>query len=109
MIGGEVAIADLEPIFSSFAPGVDATPRTLGRSDDVVNAERSFLHCGPHGAGHFVMDYHGIEYGVMAAYSEGPTSTTMLHRSSLQTHVVDESPEPRREIAPVREIQKEAV
>ena len=31
-----------------------------------------FLHCGPHGAGHFVkMIHNGIEYGVMAAYAEG--------------------------------------
>ena len=35
-------------------------------------AEEGFLHCGPHGAGHFVkMIHNGIEYGVMAAYAEG--------------------------------------
>ena len=35
-------------------------------------AEEGFLHCGPHGAGHFVkMVHNGIEYGVMAAYAEG--------------------------------------
>ena len=35
-------------------------------------AEQGYLHCGPHGAGHFVkMVHNGIEYGVMAAYAEG--------------------------------------
>ena len=35
-------------------------------------AERGYLHCGPHGAGHFVkMVHNAIEYGLMAAYAEG--------------------------------------
>ena len=35
-------------------------------------AEHGYLHCGPHGAGHFVkMVHNGIEYGLMAAYAEG--------------------------------------
>ena len=35
-------------------------------------AEHGYLHCGPHGAGHFVkMVHNGIEYGIMAAYAEG--------------------------------------
>jgi len=35
-------------------------------------AEQGYLHCGPNGAGHFVkMVHNGIEYGIMAAYSEG--------------------------------------
>jgi 6-phosphogluconate dehydrogenase len=35
-------------------------------------SEQGYLHCGPHGAGHFVkMVHNGIEYGVMAAYAEG--------------------------------------
>ena len=30
------------------------------------------MHCGPHGAGHFVkMIHNGIEYGLMQAYAEG--------------------------------------
>ncbi|KWT68405.1 6-phosphogluconate dehydrogenase, decarboxylating [Variovorax sp. WDL1] len=38
----------------------------------AAGAEEGFLHCGPHGAGHFVkMVHNGIEYGVMAAYAEG--------------------------------------
>ena len=73
MIGGETEIvAHLTPIFEALAPGVDAAPRTPGRSAEVGNAEQGFLHCGPHGAGHFVkMVHNGIEYGVMAAYAEG--------------------------------------
>ena len=43
-----------------------------GRNADPATAEKSFLHCGPHGAGNFVKIVHnGIEYGVMAAYAEG--------------------------------------
>ncbi len=73
MIGGEPeTVAHLTPIFATLAPGVDAAPRSLGRSGDVTSAEQGFLHCGPSGAGHFVkMVHNGIEYGVMAAYAEG--------------------------------------
>ena len=73
MIGGEAEMFDhLRPIFSSLAPGVDAAPRTAGRRGAAGSAEEGFLHCGPHGAGHFVkMVHNGIEYGVMAAYAEG--------------------------------------
>ena len=73
MIGGEADTFDhLRPIFSSLAPGVDAAPRTPGRSGAAGSAEEGFLHCGAHGAGHFVkMVHNGIEYGVMAAYAEG--------------------------------------
>jgi Predicted 6-phosphogluconate dehydrogenase len=35
-------------------------------------APQGYLHCGGHGAGHFVkMVHNGIEYGLMAAYAEG--------------------------------------
>ena len=35
-------------------------------------ADHGYLHCGPHGAGHFVkMIHNGIEYALMAAYAEG--------------------------------------
>ncbi|MEO8081487.1 MAG: phosphogluconate dehydrogenase (NAD(+)-dependent, decarboxylating) [Caldimonas sp.] len=73
MIGGEAAIVEhLTPVFSTLAPGVDAAARTRGRSGEPGSAEQGFLHCGPHGAGHFVkMVHNGIEYGVMAAYAEG--------------------------------------
>ena len=75
MIGGEPEIvAHLDPIFASLAPGVDAAPRTPGRSSSPSSstAEAGYLHCGPVGAGHFVkMVHNGIEYGIMAAYAEG--------------------------------------
>jgi len=73
MIGGEAAIvAYLAPIFAALAPGVGTVLRTPGRSGRVANSEAGFLHCGAHGAGHFVkMVHNGIEYGIMAAYAEG--------------------------------------
>ena len=73
MIGGEDDIVThLDPIFKTIAPGVDAAPRTPGRSGDPSEAEQGYLHCGPNGAGHFVkMVHNGIEYGIMAAYAEG--------------------------------------
>ncbi|MHB8597156.1 MAG: phosphogluconate dehydrogenase (NAD(+)-dependent, decarboxylating) [Ktedonobacteraceae bacterium] len=73
MIGGEDAIVQrLDPIFSTLAPGVGAVERTPGRDDVGGTAEKGYLHCGPHGAGHFVkMVHNGIEYGIMAAYAEG--------------------------------------
>jgi 6-phosphogluconate dehydrogenase len=73
MIGGESDVVDrLSPIFASIAPGVDAAPRTPGRTGDPSQAEHGYYHCGPNGAGHFVkMVHNGIEYGLMAAYAEG--------------------------------------
>jgi 6-phosphogluconate dehydrogenase len=73
MIGGETEVVDrLGPLFASIAPGVDAAPRTPGRTGDPSPAEQGYLHCGPNGAGHFVkMVHNGIEYGLMAAYAEG--------------------------------------
>ena len=73
MIGGEADVVQrLDPIFLALAPGVDAAARTPGRSGEIASAEQGFLHCGSHGAGHFVkMIHNGIEYGVMAAYAEG--------------------------------------
>ncbi len=73
MIGGEQEpVRRLDPIFASIAPGVDAAPRTPGRTGQPSQAEQGYYHCGPNGAGHFVkMVHNGIEYGVMAAYAEG--------------------------------------
>jgi 6-phosphogluconate dehydrogenase len=73
MVGGDdEAVAGLAPIFDALAPGVEAAPRTPGRTGDVTTPERGWLHCGPSGAGHFVkMVHNGIEYGMMAAYAEG--------------------------------------
>jgi 6-phosphogluconate dehydrogenase len=73
MIGGEEGpVRRLDPIFAALAPGVDAAPPTPGRGKGSGSAEQGYLHCGPHGAGHFVkMIHNGIEYGMMAAYAEG--------------------------------------
>jgi 6-phosphogluconate dehydrogenase len=73
MIGGEhEVVAHLDPVFATIAPGVDAAPRTPGRTGAPSPSEQGYLHCGPNGAGHFVkMVHNGIEYGVMGAYAEG--------------------------------------
>jgi 6-phosphogluconate dehydrogenase len=73
MIGGTgEAVALLDPIFRSLAPGLGTADRTPGREGHPATAELGYLHCGPAGAGHFVkMVHNGIEYGLMAAYSEG--------------------------------------
>jgi 6-phosphogluconate dehydrogenase len=73
MLGGEQEVVQrLSPIFATIAPGVDAAPRTPGRSGEPSQAEQGYYHCGPNGAGHFVkMVHNGIEYGLMAAYAEG--------------------------------------
>ena len=73
MIGGEAeTVRRLDPLFRSLAPGLDAAPRTPGRTGEPSAEELGYLHCGPAGAGHFVkMVHNGIEYGVMAAYAEG--------------------------------------
>ena len=73
MIGGETeVVGHLDPLFKSIAPGVAAAPRTPERTGEPSTAENDYLHCGDHGAGHFVkMVHNGIEYGLMAAYAEG--------------------------------------
>ena len=73
MIGGAPdPVRRLAPIFATLAPGRDAAPPTPGRAKRDSTAEAGYLHCGPHGAGHFVkMVHNGIEYGLMAAYAEG--------------------------------------
>jgi 6-phosphogluconate dehydrogenase len=80
MIGGdEATFRRLEPIFASLAPGLDAAPRTRGRTGPASPGERGYLYCGESGAGHFVkMVHNGIEYGLMAAYAEG---LNLLHHA----------------------------
>jgi len=81
MIGGEAeAVQRLDPIFNALAPGAESAPRTSGRDTAVARAEQGYLHCGPHGAGHFVkMVHNGIEYGMMAAIAEG---LNILHKAN---------------------------
>jgi 6-phosphogluconate dehydrogenase len=73
MIGGpRDAVQRLDPIFSTWAPGLGSVERTPGCDGPPSPAENGYLHCGPTGAGHFVkMVHNGIEYGLMAAYAEG--------------------------------------
>jgi 6-phosphogluconate dehydrogenase len=98
MIGGDdKAVERLDPFFSALAPGVDAAPRTPGREGDPGPAEKGYLHCGPAGAGHFVkMVHNGIEYGMMAAYSEG---LNILHRANIgsEEHERDAETTPLRD------------
>jgi 6-phosphogluconate dehydrogenase len=89
MIGGETAVMkQLENVFAALAPGLDASdPRRAKLDGDT--APLGYLHCGPHGAGHFVkMIHNGIEYGVMAAYAEG---LNILHAANIgkQEHAQD--------------------
>jgi 6-phosphogluconate dehydrogenase len=92
MIGGEDdVIAHLDPLFASIAPGIDAAPRSPGRSGDRSREEQGYLHCGPVGAGHFVkMVHNGIEYGMMAAYAEG---LNVLHHANAGKQAEEHSAE----------------
>ena len=96
MIGGEAAIVQrLDPIFAALAPGVAAASRTPGR-ETISPAEPGYLHCGPHGAGHFVkMVHNGVEYGMMAALAEG---LNILHNADIgqQDHERDAETTPLR-------------
>ncbi|MBZ9605132.1 phosphogluconate dehydrogenase (NAD(+)-dependent, decarboxylating) [Phyllobacterium chamaecytisi] len=93
MIGGEKDIVQhLSPIFAALAPGKGNVPETPSRLENPVagsTADQGYLHCGPHGAGHFVkMVHNGIEYGLMAAYAEG---LNILRNADigLRSHEVD--------------------
>ena len=60
-------------------------------------AQLGYLHCGPHGARHFVKMFHnGIEYGLMAAYAEG---MNILHKANIgkRTHDSDAETAPMRD------------
>jgi 6-phosphogluconate dehydrogenase len=99
MIGGpDAAVARLDSIFKSLAPGASAAvERTPGRKGPQTTAELGYLHCGPSGAGHFVkMVHNAIEYGLMAAYGEG---LNILHHADVgkSDRPVDAETTPLRE------------
>jgi 6-phosphogluconate dehydrogenase len=73
MLGGtSTAVARLDPLFKTLAPGFGVAERTPGRDPMNSTADEGYLHCGPAGAGHFVkMVHNAIEYALMAAYAEG--------------------------------------
>lgn len=90
MIGGpSETIRHLEPIFKTLAPAQESVPETPGWNAGESTADKGYLHCGGHGAGHFVkMIHNGIEYGLMSAYAEG---FAMLHKAG--TDAIDPGPE----------------
>jgi 6-phosphogluconate dehydrogenase len=98
MIGGAEAIVQhLAPLFVTLAPGVGSAAATPGRHADAGTAEQGWLHCGPHGAGHFVkMVHNGIEYGLMAAYAEG---LNILRNANIgkRSHAQDAETTPLRQ------------
>ena len=98
MIGGEDGtVAHLDPIFRTLAPGVGMAERTPGRRGPAAQAEHGYLHCGGHGAGHFVkMVHNGIEYGMMAALAEG---LSILKKADvgLKQHAKDAETTPLRD------------
>jgi 6-phosphogluconate dehydrogenase len=95
MIGGTPDdVRHLDPLFASLAPGAGSLEPTPGRAAHTGTAELGYLHCGPHGAGHFVkMIHNGIEYGMMAAYAEG---LNVLKHANIgrqaQTHDAETTP-----------------
>jgi 6-phosphogluconate dehydrogenase len=89
MIGGETEVVQrLDPIFRTIAPGPGSVEPTPGRGSGGT-AQNGYLHCGPAGAGHFVkMVHNGIEYGMMAAISEG-LSIIKHANAGLETQETD--------------------
>jgi 6-phosphogluconate dehydrogenase len=100
MVGGpEDAIARLDPIFASLAPGTADIEPTSGKTADGT-VDRGYLHCGPSGAGHYVkMVHNGIEYGMMAAYAEG--LNLLRHAGDAQA---DAPPLVARSVADIAEL-----
>jgi 6-phosphogluconate dehydrogenase len=98
MIGGETeAVARLDPIFKTIAPGAGSAEPTPSRTRTDGTAPDGYLHCGPNGAGHFVkMVHNGIEYGMMAAIAEG--LNIIEHANAGKgTRVVDAETTPLRD------------
>jgi len=103
MIGGNgAAVQHVSPVFATLAPGAGNVAATPGRRTGGSPADQGWLHCGPHGAGHFVkMVHNGIEYGLMAAYAEG--LNILRHANvGLHGHSVDAETTPLREPAHYR-------
>ncbi|MDM0051941.1 phosphogluconate dehydrogenase (NAD(+)-dependent, decarboxylating) [Variovorax sp. J22R115] len=98
MIGGEAeTVQHLSPLFATLAPGAGEHPPTPGRAAGASTADQGYLHCGPHGAGHFVkMVHNGIEYGIMAAYAEG---LNILRGANIgkRSHDIDAETTPLRD------------
>jgi 6-phosphogluconate dehydrogenase len=100
MVGGpDEAVALIDPILRTLAPGSGDIERTPGREGDYASEELGYLHCGPTGAGHFVkMVHNGIEYGIMAALAEG---LNILHNADAGIREAAHS----AEVAPLEDAQ----
>jgi 6-phosphogluconate dehydrogenase len=98
MVGGDdEAVAQIDPILKTIAPGQGEIERTPGRTGEPAPEEQGYLHCGPSGAGHFVkMVHNGIEYGIMAAFAEG---LNILHNADAGIREASHS----AEVAPLEE------
>jgi 6-phosphogluconate dehydrogenase len=98
MIGGEDGpVRHLDPIWRTIAPGAGDVEPTPGRTRTDGTAQDGYLHCGPNGAGHFVkMVHNGIEYGMMAAISEG-LSIIKHANAGLHEQEVDAETTPLRD------------
>ena len=97
MIGGpDDAVAHIDPILKTLAPGKGDVPRTIGRDKaEPSTAEEGYLHCGLTGGGHFVkMVHNGIEYGMMAAYAEGLNilKNANIGKAAEQEHSAESTP-----------------
>ena len=88
MIGGEdEVVSHLDPIFRTIAPGAGSAEPTPHRTRLDGTAQDGYLHCGPHGSGHFVkMVHNGIEYGMMAAIAEG---LSIIKHADAGLHAAD--------------------
>jgi 6-phosphogluconate dehydrogenase (decarboxylating) len=106
MIGGEAEVVErLRPLFAAIAPGVEAAPRTPGRTGEATGPELGYLHCGQAGAGHFVkMVHNGIEYGVMAAYAEGLSILKNANAGTMEREAdAETAPAGASRVLPVRD------
>jgi 6-phosphogluconate dehydrogenase len=82
---------------ASFMPR-ESPPRPAPQvqQGEPKQAECGYLHCGPNGGGHFVkMVHNGIEYGIMAAYSEG-LNIIKSANAGRQSHEVNAETTPLR-------------
>ncbi len=106
MIGGtDEAVALLDPIFKSLAPGIGEIDRTPGREGEPVTAELGYLHTGPAGAGHFVkMVHNGIEVRADGRLRRGPQhpAARRLRQAEAGARRRDGADRRRREVLRLR-------
>lgn len=91
MIGGDKQVVQqLDPLFQSLAPAADSVPQTRARSAGKSTADKGYLHCGGHGAGHFVkMVHNGIEYGLTLDVDSGEVAELWRRGSVVGSWLLD--------------------